>query len=180
MSNWAKFAKFGPPLVTFTSTKSTAKQSFLIPARWLFLGHRSTAWGKSEIQVWWKFHLLGLLSSTVELHFAEKSFFEVVDLLRSWFKPPLRFYGVVVPSLVPRRLFNVVVMDIRDRLADGGRRSGAPASPSTDCRRSSDSWTNLSCVRQVQEASCVIALAHGQTRDVLWFARHARGQNCGS
>ena len=91
MSNWAKFAKFGPPRATFTSTKSTAKQIFLIPARWLFLGHRSTAWGKSEVQVWWKFHLLGLLSSTVELHFAEKSFFEVADLLRSWFKPPFTF-----------------------------------------------------------------------------------------
>ena len=30
---------------------------------------------------------------------------------------------------------------------------------------------------QIDEDSCVIALAHDQTRDVLWCARHLRGLN---
>ena len=33
---------------------------------------------------------------------------------------------------------------------------------------------------QIDEDSSVTALAHGQTRDVLWCARHARGLNCAS
>ena len=32
----------------------------------------------------------------------------------------------------------------------------------------------------IDEDSCVIALAHGQTWDVLWCAHHARGLNCAS